>query len=693
MDDSFVSRPAKLLEIAEAKLAYYQRLYENASRSPTASTSYMAYDETSVGDSFPPSLSGVASNMEKLNFEQLLQQERSLRSQTPSETENAAGNGEHYQQLAEESVARLARQTETMRRLERERWDAMEQLTGLAANNLMFERERGEVHQLRHELESARHNLTAAGGGAVLGIEEIGKLKAHLALFENALPDIERSLRTRGLYQYGASIEVLNGSELGSLGPAAHEHGPAAEPAISYLVGLKEQVQKSFDSLTQEPAEADSGSAGSIGSSSMLQQLREQSMHLLRIIQHVSGDAEASAARVLTCEGRITQLTEEADRMKAQRLHVTTKDGEAFKAHVQDSVKALQGQLEDMRRENTDLKNQLSSMKTGEMKMSAQRMNETRRIAESEAELSAAKEKATGSVKHAKLLAKRCEELQRALIEQIDDLSLDVETQMRVVMEAYSAELNALKEQLERMNSSHANTCSTSVQWQQLQDELYETRRQEEMLQHHNIVAELTRKLEKACWESEESLPHQAAIITSLREQVTIAQSQNRDLEAEMEDVKLESEGRTRSLNTALEAARLDRKEALEKLEQAVEKLEELKEELDQLHGRLEITSGQKAELEERLHAAEAEHSKQRHILYELEEGKVSYQHIQGQALELQTQLGSVQKQRAAIYYIRYLHLLPTISTTTTITSTTPITSSTSTTSNSTTSSTMHQRK
>ncbi len=70
-------------------------------------------------------------------------------------------------------------------------------------------------------------------------------------------------------------------------------------------------------------------------------------------------------------------------------------------------------------------RSQLSTMKSEALRASAQQVHEAQRVVDSGAELSAAKEKAAGWAKHTRAVSKRCEELQRALIEQVGREMLD----------------------------------------------------------------------------------------------------------------------------------------------------------------------------------------------------------------------------------------------------------------------------
>eukprot|EP00798_Chlamydomonas_sp_ICE-L_P021868 gene21868-28900_t len=422
------------LEAAEAKLEYYKRLFEESSSAAGSDRNQVVDSITYVQLSQYPSRRAEASTELAGRWEQNgPSRDGAERFSTADDVTPLAGFLSS-RRAADSSPGLASSRADALVSPDRERpGSASVQALAGARKHAWMDGEpngqktgsRGGANHLNHA--SARSSPQAPSlmerGGPHLITVDPSNLTTHFAELELALPDIERKLRGRALLVRGAS----SGG-----GSANLTNLKADEPGLGYIDVLRALTQSIHSSSTRP----DSAPGAALPAHAAVHLLQEQSVTLLRLVQHVLVDAESDAARLISCEARCTelqhdnaglrteahQLTDKVTQASVQlkRVEETVVQVDRMREQANTSKSKLKKQLEALTQQNTVLKNHLvrkeeeveSLRAVGEADLSRLRV-------ESEGQLSSHKEKAAAASKQLRQLSKRCDELQRALEKQV----------------------------------------------------------------------------------------------------------------------------------------------------------------------------------------------------------------------------------------------------------------------------------
>ncbi|KAL6758266.1 hypothetical protein V8C86DRAFT_1514959 [Haematococcus lacustris] len=337
--------------------------------------------------------------------------------------------------------AQLAASTQAINKLEEERMETLELLTGMAEGSLRADCEASEIRRVQSELAQQRTELDGArtffleqqqqieqARGALskaathrFSLDDVMTLAAQLKDMEaHALPRIEKLLRGRAMFHYGAHLQlstsasamhaseyldkkpgcraVSSGNQAQTLqSMAAVEESAPALLLTQELQSLCKSTQAMLQPVHspvsrqgsdhQPPAEQQPGrrnawpdspnpSLSSLAaelqtSPSPVQVSRKLSAHvlvLLRLVQHLAEEAEADAARLMDREARISQAEASLAASQEQAKQV---------AQEASQVPDLQRQLQEAAQQSAELRSlvKVHRAKTKEQLLQAVQQN------------------------------------------------------------------------------------------------------------------------------------------------------------------------------------------------------------------------------------------------------------------------------------------------------------------------------
>ncbi|KAG1668364.1 hypothetical protein FOA52_004873 [Chlamydomonas sp. UWO 241] len=370
------------------------------------------------------------------------------------------------QRREEGAAAELQALQERCERVERERWEAVEAMSEMAANMVLFEKEkrelgrmRAQIAEQRSEADRSREAIEASRRRAQelaihdsLAPDEVSGLASQYAELESAMGVVGRALKGRAMFVAGLTMA-------GSRSVAA---AAACDPGYELVGALVGQARAAREHLASAEADAvaaaaavgGGGGSGGPGASDIVRHLRGQIRSLTRLVQHLAGDVEGDAARLLQREAAMRDLQEElvvcreaagvlrgeaanVPQLEQQNVELRKEADGALEAARTIRARARE-QLDLLSGQNRELKEQL--LQKHEQLQQASKATEDAATAgeAARAEAEAVAAKARSAAKLAKQLTKRCAQLQHALVEQVKR-NHELEQQLRAIDDALCA--------------------------------------------------------------------------------------------------------------------------------------------------------------------------------------------------------------------------------------------------------------
>lgn len=320
--------------------------------------------------------------------EHQLQQEREARASLESELQA-------LRRRSDEQAQQVDVLADKGQRLEAERWEAVEAMSEMAANLVLYEKERAEIERLRVELKQQRNEVdvtrraleqqqrrqASAASGTALAADEVQGVQEQFAELERAMVSVEQALTTRAMFRHGTVLEEAAAASAmaGSFSPAAHallgqQAGQAGRPSralaataaiadagCEHTATLRGLARAAREHLSRALAVGggDGQDAVSPSAADVARHLREQHRALLRLVQLLASDAEADAAALLQKEAaaaalahKVAALQREALALGSQAANVPRlqEHNEALAREAEamrDAAKTVKGRLRD----------------------------------------------------------------------------------------------------------------------------------------------------------------------------------------------------------------------------------------------------------------------------------------------------------------------------------------------------------
>lgn len=305
---------------------------------------------------------------------QLQAQKRQLSQQQEVQQATSEQATEHAASLQAQLHAALRR----AQHLEDERLDTLNTMATMASQSLLMEREKSDLQRIKADLVSQKKELEAARAffttqqreveaakqaaqRAALLAGDIAALNSFYSELDRLALELERVLRGRAMFVFGASLEMagpdagstardaamlasalrspthgaaatatlrgVGGKVLGSSAAAVAPDADELAPGLFYVQELRKLVSAARAQLlalqpsTSGSAGASTSAGGAVaqaGATTVIQQLREMQGVMMRLLSHLATDSEADAAKLMAREARITELQQEVSRLREE---------------------------------------------------------------------------------------------------------------------------------------------------------------------------------------------------------------------------------------------------------------------------------------------------------------------------------------------------------------------------------------
>lgn len=227
----------------------------------------------------------------------------------------------------------------------------------MAANTIMFDKEKREIDRIKQQLQEQRKELEAAraffasqpppeppaAARPDLSASQLAAIHSQYAELASTLLEVRKAFAKRAYphHQLDHRLAPSGSPDRRPSSPGLYEHA-----VLQYMTVLQQQVERARAYLAP-------GGPG-VQACEVAEHLREQHLQLLRLVQHMASDADSYSERLERKEGQVREMQEEQGRLRAEMARL---------AADASAVARLQRDNEGVAREAAEMRAQAKATK------------------------------------------------------------------------------------------------------------------------------------------------------------------------------------------------------------------------------------------------------------------------------------------------------------------------------------------